>query len=82
MYPATAPPGENECRNDQPGHTDQAQCISDPPRAYSIMAYSQSDDPKSPHYNDQCEMFAKGEWKPVFFTEADIAANLERSYRP
>jgi acyl-homoserine-lactone acylase len=56
--------------------------FSDPPRAYSIMAYSQSDDPDSPHYNDQCEMFAKGEWKPVFFTEADIAANLERSYRP
>ncbi len=56
--------------------------FSDPPRAQSIMAYSQSDDPDSPHYNDQCEMFAKGEWKPVFFTEADIAANLERSYRP
>jgi len=56
--------------------------FSDPPRAHSILAYSQSDDPKSPHYTDQCEMFAKGEWKPVFFTEADIAANLERSYRP
>jgi len=56
--------------------------FSDPPRAHSILAYSQSDDPESPHYTDQCEMFAKGEWKPVFFTEADIAANLERSYRP
>jgi acyl-homoserine-lactone acylase len=56
--------------------------FSDPPRAYSIMAYSQSDDPDSPHYTDQCEMFAKGEWKQVNFTEVDIAANLERSYRP
>jgi len=56
--------------------------FSDPPRAHSILAYSESDDPDSPHYTDQCEMFAKGEWKPVFFTEADIAANLERSYRP
>jgi len=52
------------------------------PRAYSIVAYSESDDPKSPHYNDQSRLFAEEQWKPAWFTEEDIARNLERSYHP
>jgi acyl-homoserine-lactone acylase len=53
-----------------------------PPTAYSIMAYSQSDDPRSPHHTDQTELFAREEWKRAWFTEEDIARNLKRSYRP
>ncbi len=56
--------------------------FTSPPTAYSIVAYSQSDDPKSPHHTDQSELFAKEQWKRVNFTEEDIAKNLERSYHP
>jgi acyl-homoserine-lactone acylase len=52
------------------------------PRAYSVIAYSESDDPKSAHYNDQSRLFAEEQWKQAWFTEEDIARNLERSYHP
>ena len=54
----------------------------DGPRAKSIMAYGASSDPDSPWYDDQAAMFARGELKPVAFSEAEIAAQLVRAYRP
>ena len=54
----------------------------DGPRAYSILAYGESSDPDSPHHTDQAEMYTRGELKRVAFTEAEIAAQLVRSYRP
>jgi acyl-homoserine-lactone acylase len=53
-----------------------------PPTAYTILAYSQSDDPRSPHHTDQTELFAQEKWKRAWFTEEDIAKNLKRSYHP
>lgn len=53
-----------------------------PPTAYSIVAYSQTDDPKSPHFNDQSRLFAQEKWKRAWFTDEDIEKNLERSYHP
>ena len=52
------------------------------PRAYSVLAYGESDDPASPHHTDQAAMFARGELKPVAFTEREIQAQLIRRYRP
>jgi acyl-homoserine-lactone acylase len=52
------------------------------PRAYSIVAYSESDDSNSPHHNDQSRLFAEEHWKPAWFTEEDIASHQERSYHP
>lgn len=52
------------------------------PRAFSVLAYGQSADPASPHYSDQAAMFARGQLKPVYFLDADIAAHTIRSYRP
>lgn len=52
------------------------------PRAYSVLAYGQSADSTSPHYSDQAAMFARGQLKPVYFLDADIAAHTIRSYRP
>jgi acyl-homoserine-lactone acylase len=54
----------------------------DGPRAYSVLAYGQSDDPASPHFADQAPLFARGELKRVAFTEAEIARDLLRRYRP
>ncbi|MDH4043581.1 MAG: penicillin acylase family protein, partial [Gemmatimonadota bacterium] len=54
----------------------------DGPRAYSVLAYGESSRPDSPHHSDQAAMFARGELKPVAFTEADIARGLVRRYRP
>lgn len=56
--------------------------FTDPPRAYSILAYGNSDRETSPHYYDQAKLFADNQMKPVAFTEADIARDLVRSYRP
>jgi acyl-homoserine-lactone acylase len=53
-----------------------------PPTAYSVLSYSQSGNPKSKHFSDQTKLFASGEWKKVRFTEDDIAAHTEKSYRP
>jgi acyl-homoserine-lactone acylase len=52
------------------------------PRAVSVLAYGESDRPDSPHHTDQAAMFARGELKSVAFTEDEIAAKLERRYRP
>ena len=52
------------------------------PRAYSVLAYGQSADSTSPHYSDQAAMFARGQLKPVYFCDADIAAHTIRAYWP
>jgi acyl-homoserine-lactone acylase len=53
-----------------------------PPTAYSILAYSQSEDPKSPHHTDQTKLFTEEKWKRAWFTEDDIQKNLKRKYQP
>ena len=52
------------------------------PRAYSILVFGQTGDPSSEHFDDQTEMFSRGELKPVRFTEEQIQADLVRRYRP
>jgi acyl-homoserine-lactone acylase len=52
------------------------------PRAFSVLAYGQSPDPNSPHHADQAELFAKGQLKPVRYTERDIKKAIIREYRP
>lgn len=43
---------------------------------------SASTRPESPHYADQVPLFVARETKPVWFYEADLKANLEKSYEP
>ena len=56
--------------------------FSDPPRAYSVLAYGQSSNEESPHYSDQAALFAGNKMKKVAFTEEEIQAQLVRAYRP
>jgi acyl-homoserine-lactone acylase len=56
--------------------------FSSPPRAYSVLAYGQSNKPGSPHHADQAAMFARGELKPVAYTRASVERAAIRRYRP
>jgi acyl-homoserine lactone acylase PvdQ len=38
--------------------------------------------PGSPHYADQAPLFAQGQLKPAWFTEAELAPNIVCAYRP
>ncbi len=52
------------------------------PRGYSILAYGQSRLEDSPHHADQAAMFARGEMKPVLWSEDQIDGATIRRYRP
>ncbi|WP_437967232.1 penicillin acylase family protein [Sorangium sp. So ce260] len=45
------------------------------PRAEALLSYSQSNDPESRHFADQTELFSRKEWRPVLFTQEEIAAD-------
>lgn len=51
-------------------------------RAKSILAGGQSGDPASPHFSDQADMYARGEFKDVLFYKEDVLKQLERQYHP
>jgi acyl-homoserine lactone acylase PvdQ len=49
-------------------------------RAASILNYGQSGDPASPHFFDQARLYARREFKPAWFSRAEVEANSARSY--
>ena len=56
--------------------------FSSPIKAYSVLAYGQTTSSASKHSRDQIALFANHEYKRVWFSEAEIKANLESEYRP
>jgi acyl-homoserine-lactone acylase len=42
------------------------------PHGEAILSYSQSENPRSPHYADQTRMFSQKQWLPMRFTERSI----------
>ena len=56
--------------------------FSDPPQAYSVLAYGNSNREESPYFYDQAELFADNRMKRVAFSEEDIHNTLVRRYRP
>ena len=50
--------------------------------AKSILAGGESSDINSPHFQDQAQMYSKGQFKDVLFYPEDIARHLKRKYHP
>lgn len=48
----------------------------------SVVPYGASDNPESPHYTDQMEMFTKGELKYMTLDKEEIFKNAEKIYHP
>jgi acyl-homoserine-lactone acylase len=56
--------------------------FGDVPRAYSVLAYGESNQPDSPYFDDQAAMFAHGRMKTVAFSREDVERAAIRRYRP
>jgi acyl-homoserine-lactone acylase len=51
------------------------------PDARTILTYSQSTNPRSPHYADQTRLFSQSGWVTDHFCEADVARATESTLR-
>ncbi len=56
--------------------------FGDKVRAKSLLARGQSGDPASPHFDDQAERYAKGQFKDVGYYREDVEKRAERIYHP
>jgi penicillin amidase len=56
--------------------------LAEQPRAKTILQFGQSGDPASPHWFDQARLYAKGEFKPSWYTKPDVEAHSSRPYHP
>ncbi len=52
------------------------------PRAYSVLAYSESNKETSPYIGDQLKLFVDKEMKKVSYTDDDVKQNTIRLYHP
>ena len=50
--------------------------------ALSVVTFGANGDPKSPHFFDQAQLYAKGQFKPSWFTRDEVARNAAASYHP
>jgi acyl-homoserine-lactone acylase len=50
--------------------------------ARSILAGGESGDPASAHFNDQADMYSRGEFKEVLFYPDQVRQHSERTYHP
>lgn len=51
-------------------------------KAKSLLAGGESGNAASPHFNDQAEMYTKGQFKEVLFYKEDVMKHAEKTYHP
>lgn len=51
-------------------------------KAKSLLAGGENGNAGSPHFNDQAEMYTKGEFKEVLFYKEDVMKHAEKTYHP
>ncbi len=51
-------------------------------KAKSLLAGGESGSPSSKHFNDQSEMYTKGQFKDVLFYKEDVLKHVEQQYHP
>jgi penicillin amidase len=56
--------------------------LAEQPKAMTILQFGQSGDPTSPHWFDQAALYAKKQFKPSWYSRADIDSHSERRYHP
>lgn len=56
--------------------------FGDKVKAKSMLAGGQSNDPNSPHFYDQAQRYADGEFKEVAYYKEDVEARAEETYKP
>ena len=56
--------------------------FGDKVKAKSILAGGQSGDPNSPHFDDQAQRYADGEFKEVAFYREDVEKRATKTYKP
>ncbi len=52
------------------------------PKLKTILQFGESGDPASPHWFDQAALYAKKQFKPSWYAQADVEAHSERHYHP
>jgi penicillin amidase len=56
--------------------------LAEQPRAKTILQFGESGDTASPHWFDQAALYAKKQFKPSWYAQADVEAHRERRYHP
>lgn len=56
--------------------------LSEPPKARTVLQFGESGDPASPHWFDQAQIYAKGEFKASCYGKNEIEATCKRPYHP
>ena len=51
-------------------------------RARTVLVGGQSNDPNSPHFTDQVELYMSHQWKEIAFYREDVEARATERYSP
>jgi len=51
-------------------------------KAYSVVPWGESGDPKSPHFFDQAHLYARGQFKRAWFTLKEVKEHAAFAYHP